>query len=548
MATLNINGKRVKVDDSFLNLSPEQQQAAVEEIAAQIGAAEPQRSLGDMLYENIIGRGEVDTPGERLGQIIEESGKALPAAIARGAAERVGFPGTLGNWLDIGYEKAGLIPEGAAAQHRSPISGETIRGVLSNITGGATEFRGESAPARVVGAIGEFIGGGTGVRPGIVGGAASELAGMATEGTALEPWARFLAGVGGSVLASPRPKFAGDDRYSRMANLLEEKGIRGITAGQARRDHTLRRLEGRLEPTAQQLDDYTASVMRQLGSDAKFATPEALKDVQNRLLAQMDDATRGLDIVPNPTAAQRAAEIGADYIERVPSGDLTPRIQGIAREIDALAKRNSPVSLDRLRTWRSDIGDFTTAKDTATRNAAHALRSIIDDMTDETLRAAGRADDIALLAQARSSYRDFIAVRDAASRAGAEAGTLSPAQLNQSIIRFQGRENYATGRTTDMADFTRAGASVLRPSPTTLPGGGRSWTQALPVVGASAAGGGALYAGLDPAVAAFLAAGGAALPAASQAAMRSYIVQNLLRDPIQAVGGAMTPVPGLLAQ
>lgn len=33
MTTLNINGRRVKVDDSFLSLSPEQQQATVEEIA-----------------------------------------------------------------------------------------------------------------------------------------------------------------------------------------------------------------------------------------------------------------------------------------------------------------------------------------------------------------------------------------------------------------------------------------------------------------------------------------------------------------------------------
>lgn len=37
MATLNIGGKRVKVDDAFLSMSPEQQQATVDEIAGQIG-------------------------------------------------------------------------------------------------------------------------------------------------------------------------------------------------------------------------------------------------------------------------------------------------------------------------------------------------------------------------------------------------------------------------------------------------------------------------------------------------------------------------------
>lgn len=41
MATLNIGGKRVKVSDDFLRMTPEQQNAAVEEIAASIGGQTP---------------------------------------------------------------------------------------------------------------------------------------------------------------------------------------------------------------------------------------------------------------------------------------------------------------------------------------------------------------------------------------------------------------------------------------------------------------------------------------------------------------------------
>lgn len=41
MATLNINGKRVKVSDDFLRMTPEQQNAAVEEIAGSIGGQQP---------------------------------------------------------------------------------------------------------------------------------------------------------------------------------------------------------------------------------------------------------------------------------------------------------------------------------------------------------------------------------------------------------------------------------------------------------------------------------------------------------------------------
>lgn len=41
MATLNIGGQRVKVGDDFLRMTPEQQNAAVEEIAGQIGGQQP---------------------------------------------------------------------------------------------------------------------------------------------------------------------------------------------------------------------------------------------------------------------------------------------------------------------------------------------------------------------------------------------------------------------------------------------------------------------------------------------------------------------------
>lgn len=552
MATLNINGKRVTVDDSFLQLSPEDQQRTVEEIAGQIGAsqpAQPERSLGQTIYENVVGSGAVDTPGERLGQAIGETAKSFGAGVARGAAELAGLPGTLGNILDVGYEKLGIIPEGSAAQFQAPISGETIRGALGGVTGGATEYRGEGIPARIAGTVGEFMGGGAGGRVGLVGGGASELAGMATEGTALEPYARIGAGIAGSVLAgSPRAAFAGDDEASRMANLLESQGVRNITAGQARGSQQLMAAEGRLQPTAAQIDDYTASVMRQLGSNEALATPQNLRAVEQRLVQQMDDAVSGVNIVPNQSAGANAVRIGLDYVDRVPAGSLTPRVRGIANEINALSNANKAVPLSRLREWRSDIGRLTISPDAATREAAHGLRSIIDDMTDEALRAANRADDIAKLGQARSSYRDYIAVRDAASRVGAEGGTLSPQALNQSVVRSQGRENYATGRTTDMADFTRAGASVLRPAPTVSAGGQRTLRETLPALGAVMTGAGALQAGVDPAVAAMIAGVGAMAPAAGQAAMRSTPVQMMLRDPYMAIARPVSTVPGLLSQ
>ena len=52
MATLNIDGRRVKVDDSFLSLSPEQQNATVEEIAASFApvGAKAKSGLGSLSF------------------------------------------------------------------------------------------------------------------------------------------------------------------------------------------------------------------------------------------------------------------------------------------------------------------------------------------------------------------------------------------------------------------------------------------------------------------------------------------------------------------
>jgi hypothetical protein len=307
-------------------------------------------------------------------------------------------------------------------------------------------------------------------------------------------------------------------------------------------------MEGRLQATDEQLADFTAATMRQLGSTAKTATPTNLAATQREIVKQMDDAVSGVNIVPTRTQAQAAVKVATDYIDRVPAGQLTPRIRGIANEIKALAASGKDVPLSRLKQWRSDIGDFTVSSDTATRNAAHSLRTLLDDMTDQALTTAGRADDIAALAKAREAYRNFIGVRDAASRATAEGGVLSPTQLNQSMIRAQGRENYAVGRTTPMTDFTRSAAATLRPAPAVLPGGVRSFSEALPAALGAAGAGGAIGAGLGPLGAVLGGVAGALAPATGQLAMRSAPVQALLRDPRGAITQAARILPGLLSQ
>jgi hypothetical protein len=516
-----------------------------------------------MVGENLIGYGEVDTRGERLGEFI----RGATAATARGLADVPAIPANLAQLgVTLGEKALGMEEPSAASRALASLPDTRDMLAATPYFGPETQYVAPGTAGEYIATAGEFAGGGGGVsrltnmarnralssganagdivRYGVAPGVASEAAGQLTEGSALEPYARTGAALGASFLAAPRAgAFAGQSESARMANVLEDAGVRNVTAGQALGNRRLMGAEGRLQATPQQIDDFTASTMRQLGSAERLATPTNLVAIESRLVREMADATAGITIRPSINQANKAMQLAADYAERVPMGNLTPRVRGIAEEIRALAVSGKSVPLTRLREYRSDIGNLTISSDAATRQAAHALRTLIDDLTDTALRAANRTDDIEKLARAREGYRNFIAVRDAASRAGAEGGTLSPTQLNQSLIRAQGREAYATGRTTGMGDFTRSGAAVLRQAPA-VPAGGIRTSQGL---GASTGGAiGALVGGTPGALIGGTA--GVALPAVGQAAMRSNAMQTLLRNPYQLPRQSVPMLPGLLSQ
>lgn len=526
--------------------------------SAEAAAAANEQAMAQMVPEQTFGQGLVQ------GARDQNLALGLLSALPRGAAETLGAPGTIGDLLNTGAVNLANTLLGTDLKttreitgQPSPVSGEAIRSALSSATGGATEYRVPGLLGDIVSTTGEFVGGGPSASGRnlaltALSGAASEGAGKATEGVSflgvpLEPYARMAGAFGTSFLGSKPGAFVGDSETARMANVLREAGV-DVTTGQGTGSQALMRMEGRLQATDEQLADFTAATMRQIGSNAKTALPENLAATQNAIVKKMDDAVSGVRIVPSKPQAQAAARVAKDYVDRAPAGQLTPRIRGISNEIKALSASNKDVTLSRLKDWRTDIGEFTVSPDPATRKAAHALRELIDDMTDQALTAAGRADDIAALAKAREEYRNFIGVRDAASRKGAEGGILSPDTLNQSVIRAQGRENYAVGNTTPMTDFTRSAAATLRPAPTVLPGGQRTISQALPAASAAAAASAGYGMGFDPLSLGITAAGGAFIPAVGQLAVRSAPVQALLRDPMGTIAQTVRTVPGLLAQ
>jgi hypothetical protein len=176
MAMLNIEGRTVNVDDSFLKLSPEQQNATVDEIASSLKAK--------------------PSEGSSFGGVA----RSLGTGLAEGAIGLAGLPGDLSNLLAKGtgqsYET--VLPTSGSIQKRI----EKYTGEFYKPQGTAEEIAskvGLFAPAAIGGP--ETIGARLltrAVAPAI----ASEAAGKLTEGTVAQPYAEFAGALAGGVSSS----------------------------------------------------------------------------------------------------------------------------------------------------------------------------------------------------------------------------------------------------------------------------------------------------------------------------------------------------------
>jgi hypothetical protein len=252
----------------------------------------------------------------------------------------------------------------------------------------------------------------------------------------------------------------------------------------------------------------------------------------------MDDAVRGIDVPGTPQLAQQADDIVSEYLEYSAQADVIPAVGNIVERIRSAAN-GSTIPASTLNQWRSNIRSLLNSNHGPTREAGFALRNLLDDAVVWQLNAAGRADDVAALMAGREQYRNWLAIADASTRAGAENGILSPTQLHGAVTRTQGRRNVAVGNTTPLGDLSRSAAGVLRPESTVQAGGIRELPSVFTGGGLGAAAGATLMP-QNPIVGGALGVvGGAGAINAGQAGMRSRAVQNLLMDPRNQIVRAM---------
>lgn len=171
MATLNIGGKRVKVDDAFLSMTPEQQQQTVEEIAGQLGAApdDPMANASAMSQSIQGGPGPRQQPPVDLGTATAATisgfvnGIPIAGPLLQGASDAIIAGGQMG--VDALTGK----PDGADFQRRMEVQQANrqnlrerapISDIAGNLGGGIATFGVGGASkvgAEILGMSGKFL-------------------------------------------------------------------------------------------------------------------------------------------------------------------------------------------------------------------------------------------------------------------------------------------------------------------------------------------------------------------------------------------------------
>ena len=480
MATFQItapDGKKYKVTGE----TAEGAHAALMQMLGSEGKKD--RGIMDVLRENIVGEGEVDTIGERVGEAIGAAG----AGALRGVRGLLELPETVGSLARMGYQYA-------RGQDVQPMPEETVAGkAFTDLYGGLAstvgadpsriEYRGDTGTGKFAGKVGEFLPFAgrrvaqyaiAPVVAGMAGEKAAEELGFGETGQMIGEVAGMLAGpaaYGGALRAGAKaisPYGGADEARLAAAKTLEEAGV-SVTAGQKVGSEALQRKEmltGKgQEMRSGQIEEFTAAVMKDLGSTSPRATADGLNEAQTRIGSQINEALTGVELRPNVSELFGFSDAAKFYRKTKPTGQDAKEAGDMFSKINKAfvnaASTGKPIDIDQYRSFRSQLSKGTISSSEPIRETSKRMLEVIDGAMDRALTGLGRESDITKLNQARAKYRDYLAVEKSVSKGGemAASGLITPQSLG-AALRSQGSRAYVQERRGDLGSLTRAGEQV----------------------------------------------------------------------------------------
>lgn len=435
MATILVNGKKVTVDDSFLGLSPEEQNAAVDEIASQLGsgASATSRAAADDSTSPVTA--PAASPPQAFSNP-DEGSRFLRAAaltgsgVVKGFAELLGVPGDVESLVNSGTSALGL--PGAAPGHFLPTS-EDVAGVTDKL--GLTD-RPDLTPQNPVEGFGSAaaagVGGGgpfgpVGVVSGIGGGVGAETAHTIAPNN---PWAETVGGIVGGL--------AGGGLAQSVENLARSgdlpKAQAAVDAAQA--------------ATAQMAIDHgTAALAAKAAKDSGVAAAKAAADAHlaaTQAPAQAAIAATASAIHPASTL-QEAGTVLQGAAKDWVANEMPTRLVAAWSPVDALIPADSPVELSA---FRSALGKINTSA-----GALEPLAARLKPSAPAALGGALKAvDEMGDLSGAGPTWADAQKLRT----------TLGDALSDPKIINDVGEQNLRQLYATLTADMRSTAAGQGR--------------------------------------------------------------------------------------
>ena len=438
--------------------------------------------------------------------------KSGASGLARGAADVVGLPGTIGDALDAGgqwalrkgYELAtgnAPSPQGGAVERffagptqemqdkfrfnggKSLVSSDTVRGALSDVTGGATDYQPQTTAGEYARTAGEFLPSAAafgGMSPsnlarfGLLPAVTSEAAGQATKGTKAEPYARLAGALVGPALPSLAKRAISPMPISperqKLVDLLKGEGI-DLTAGQKTGSNALRYAESELgggkyaNMMEKQGEQFTSAALKKAGIVADRASPEVIDNAFTRIGKQFDDLAARNTLVPDQQMINDLGTVAREYGSMVPESARAPIVENMLNDVTNAMKSKGYISGEAYQAVTSRLA--RAARGTRDPELGAALRGIRESLDDAMGRSinATNPGDMGAWQEARTQYRNMLVLEKAATGAGenAAAGLISPSQLRSATVQ-QGRRAYARGQG-DFADLARAGEGIMKPMP-----------------------------------------------------------------------------------
>jgi hypothetical protein len=395
MATLNIEGKRVTVDDSFLSLSPEEQGATVDQIAATLRSKAPPAEQAKMAEE---------AKPSAVAEVAGDVAKSAGAGLAKGGIGLLGLPGDVAEYGARGMDRlTGLIgrligeSDTARRPDRPPTYGSAdIQSAVEQHTG--EFYKPKTRVGRVAETLGEFAPGAA-----IPGGWARRLIGgvtapaLAAEGASeitpkqYEPYGRvaaaLAAGIGATSLMKagiPKMPQQATERLTMNVGPDAESKLTQLGPGAMLMDATPSSTTLAAD-VANQLGAPRDRIVKALGERTDRVATEPLRNVETSLgawesptrieggLQKVRDATGPGYRVGTKNAAPADASALIDDIEheiQVAAGADKRMLEAIKRDFHGTQKVETPTG---------KIKDEARLKDSAEEllNIRHSIDNYI---------------------------------------------------------------------------------------------------------------------------------------------------------------------------